>query len=146
VKGIVFLSTPHRGSGSVTWPNLLGNVLNAILTIAPSSTGSFRNDLTELLRSNSDELQALATNFRNQAIGIKIVSCYEMNITPPLKDLVIIACPEANISISNLGYRLLIITPEHWPSPARCLYLWRAVTTTKFAVFQRTTILITKMS
>ncbi|KAH9204036.1 Alpha/Beta hydrolase protein [Leptodontidium sp. 2 PMI_412] len=88
-KGIVFLSTPHRGSSSTDWPITLGKALNAILKFTPSSVGSTRTDLLETLKTNSDELQRLATDFRNQAVGIKIVSCYEMNITPPLKALIV---------------------------------------------------------
>lgn len=94
-KGIVFLSTPHRGSGSTDAPITLGKALNATLMFTPSSVRSTRTDLLETLKSNSDELKRLATDFRNQAMGIKIVSCYKINITPPLKALVCVM-PKVN--------------------------------------------------
>jgi hypothetical protein len=97
IKGIIFLSTPHRGSSSTSWPITLSTAVNVIMTVASPSAGSFRTDLLKTLEPNSDELQTLAENFRNQVAGITIVSCYEMNITPPLKALVIILPPRLTV-------------------------------------------------
>lgn len=46
-RGILFLSTPHRGPDAVSWPKLLSNVGNVALTYSGTSgfTGKFRNDL-----------------------------------------------------------------------------------------------------
>lgn len=82
VKGIIFLSTPHRGSDSVKWPLLLANILNA------SSLGSARKDLLKSLERNSEELLSISKNFRNQVEGVRIISFYEQNTTPPFSSLV----------------------------------------------------------
>ena len=82
VKGILFLSTPHRGSDSVKWPLVLANILNA------SSLGLARKDLLKSLERNSEELLSISKNFRNQVEGVRIISFYEQNTTPPLSGLV----------------------------------------------------------
>lgn len=81
VKGILFLSTPHRGSDSVRWPLLLANVVKASLSLG--SGLSVRNDLLESLKRNSEELQGISINFRNQVKEVKIISCYEQSTTYP---------------------------------------------------------------
>jgi hypothetical protein len=82
VKGILFLSTPHRGSESVKWPLLLANIVNV------SGLGSARDDLLKSLEKDSEELLAISTSFRNQVRGAKIISCYETNTAPLLSSLV----------------------------------------------------------
>ncbi|KAH0559359.1 hypothetical protein GP486_004127 [Trichoglossum hirsutum] len=91
-KGILFLSTPHRGSSTTRWPVLLSNVLNVALTtpkLPASYAGSFRNDLLNSLLKDSDELQAISENFRNQIHSVKIVSFVEQNTTPPFSKRVV---------------------------------------------------------
>ena len=88
VKAIIFLSTPHRGSGSVTWPLLLANVINASLAAGSQFWGRARTDLLKSLEKDAGGLDEISVNFRNQATGIRVVSCYEQNITPPLNELV----------------------------------------------------------
>ena len=87
-KAIIFLSTPHRGSGSVTWPLLLANVINASLAAESQFWGRARTDLLKSLEKDAGGLHEISFNFRNQAAGIRVVSCYEQNITPPLNELV----------------------------------------------------------
>jgi hypothetical protein len=86
-RGILFLSTPHRGSDSVTWPKLLSNVANVALTYTVTSgfTGKFRTDLLSSLEKESQDLVNLTIEFRNQHRGIKIISFVENNATPPFK-------------------------------------------------------------
>jgi hypothetical protein len=88
-KGIIFLSTPHRGSNSAKGPKVLADVLNNILSLGSGSFGSFRSDLLEALSKDSSELKTLAIDFRKRAVDIKIVSFYETDATPPLRDKVI---------------------------------------------------------
>jgi hypothetical protein len=90
-KGILFLSTPHRGSSTTQWPLLLSNILNVALTLPklPASyAGSFRRDLLKSLLKESEELQMISHNFRNQMLNMKIVSFVEQNTTPPFSKMV----------------------------------------------------------
>jgi hypothetical protein len=92
-KGILFLSTPHRGSSTTIWPLLLSNILNVALTmpkLPATYAGSFRNDLLNGLLKESQELQTISESFRNQIHNTKIVSFVEQNITPPFSERV---CP-----------------------------------------------------
>lgn len=93
-KGILFLSTPHRGSTSVPWPKLLSNIGNVALEYTRSSgwLGKFRADLLTLLERDSEQLVDITLDFRNQHKGIKIVSFYEGDAAPPFKDPVSICC------------------------------------------------------
>lgn len=86
-KGILFLSTPHRGSTAIPWPKLLSNIGNVALTYTKTSgwLGTFRTDLLKLLEKDSAELVNITVDFRNQHKGIKIVSFYEGDATPPFK-------------------------------------------------------------
>ena len=89
-KGILFLSTPHRGSSTTQWP-LLSNILNVALTLPKlpaSNTGSFRHDLLKGLAKESKELQTISESFRNQMLDMKIVSFVEQNTTPPFSEKV----------------------------------------------------------
>ena len=81
IKGILFLSTPHRGSESVHWAILLANILNASLYLTSGLHGSARKDLLESLQSNSPVLRDVSDNFSSQVKNIKIVSFYEQNKT-----------------------------------------------------------------
>ncbi|KFZ03761.1 hypothetical protein V502_10684 [Pseudogymnoascus sp. VKM F-4520 (FW-2644)] len=88
-RGILFLSTPHRGSEATKWPELLSNVVNVATAVPSAFTGSCRTDLLRSLQKNSGELGNIATDFRNQMKGVKIVSFLEQNSTPPLKTRVV---------------------------------------------------------
>jgi len=81
IKGILFLSTPHRGSESVEWPQLLAKILNASLYLTAGLHGSARTDLLKSLERNSKELRGISDNFSSQVKCIKIISCYEQNKT-----------------------------------------------------------------
>lgn len=87
-KAIIFLSTPHRGSESTTWPSIFANILQCSVLSVSRSMGTIRSDILEMLKRNSETLHAITLNIRNQADGIKIVSCHEMNTTPPFGHLV----------------------------------------------------------
>lgn len=81
IKGILFLSTPHRGSEIVEWPILLANILNTSLYLTSGFHGSARTDLLKSLERNSKELREISDNFSSQVKSIKIISCYEQNKT-----------------------------------------------------------------
>jgi hypothetical protein len=70
---------------------LLASIANASLHLSSGFLGSARDDLLNSLRRNSEELLAISIDFRNQVKGVKIISCYEQNITSPLTSLV--SCP-----------------------------------------------------
>lgn len=80
IKGILFFSTPHRGSDSTKWPDLLTSIAEAAIPGVPS----LRNDLIKSLGRDSDDLQKFSNDWQNQIGGIKIFSLVEMNVTPPL--------------------------------------------------------------
>lgn len=83
MKAIIFLSTPHRGSPAITWPVLLANIANVSLSAGSGFWGRARSDLIRNLEKDSTMLHEISVNFRNQVAGIKMVSCYEQNATPP---------------------------------------------------------------
>jgi len=82
ISGIIFLSTPHRGSDSVEWPKLLANILDTSLYLTSGFHGSTRRDLLKSLERNSKELRTVSDNFSSQVKNIKIISFYEQNKTP----------------------------------------------------------------
>jgi hypothetical protein len=96
VIGILFLSTPHRGSSTTQLPQVLANIANATLTGTARFTGNIRTDLIKSLGKDSSVLKTLSTNFRNQASNIKIVSFIEQNTTPPFKQRVSISSAAAH--------------------------------------------------
>ena len=106
-KGILFLSTPHRGSDVTPWPKLMSNVGNVIVTYTKSSGffGKFRSDLVELLEKGSKELNTVGIEFRNQHKGITLVSFYETDSTPPFTDPV--SMPVPSLSCAGLTIRQL---------------------------------------
>jgi hypothetical protein len=79
VTGIVFLGTPHRGSGTANLGNLVGTMVNTFLKAASAGlqTKTIRTDLLRHLESDSKALQELTDSVRNRLGGIQIVSFYE---------------------------------------------------------------------
>ena len=72
ISGIIFLSTPHRGTN-------LAETLNRILQASIiSSSKQFIAELTK----NSSTLQKLNEQFRHVAPNLDIVSFYETQMTP----------------------------------------------------------------
>ena len=68
--GIAFLGTPHRGSSKASYGKVLANVATT-LTRQPTSR------LMNTLRSNSDPLMRLTSEFKFQALNFHILSFYE---------------------------------------------------------------------
>jgi ankyrin repeat domain-containing protein 50 len=78
-KGVVFLGTPHRGSGIAEMATILGNIANA----AFYSTGGrlfnkgVNTTLLQNLTRNSSQLNSIGSVFTKRAVALKIVTFYE---------------------------------------------------------------------
>ena len=79
--GIIFLGTPHRGSEKATYGTILSNIATSVLNRPPSR-------LINALRTNSEALMRLTTDFRFQLPKYQIYSFYEMKPMKPLSSLV----------------------------------------------------------
>lgn len=90
MNGILFLATPHRGSGSTQFPSVLTGIANIALSGTSRFVGSMRSDLIKALGKDSQVLKDISTNFRHQARNFHIASFIEQDITPPTKSRVCI--------------------------------------------------------
>jgi|SRR5450432_540385 len=88
VTAILFLGTPHRGSGETGFPLVLTTIANVALAGTSRFVGSMRSDLIKSLEKDCKILKDISTNFRNQTQSIKIASFIEQNHTPPAKSRV----------------------------------------------------------
>lgn len=82
-RGIVFLSTPHRGSDVTTLPKLLASIANVSTPFLSRFIGTSRSDLIKMLEKDSKELHQLSEDFVNRLFHIKVASCVEELKTPP---------------------------------------------------------------
>jgi hypothetical protein len=99
IRGIVFMGTPHRGSGAAS----LGSLCAAIAKSVGVSTNS---RLVTSLKQDSDELTELSSDFRNCSEHLKMLSFYELDrtsrfmkkpvSTPPVAQGVYYMSPETN--------------------------------------------------
>jgi ankyrin repeat domain-containing protein 50 len=85
VSAILFLATPHRGSGETQLPMVLASIANIALAGTSRFIGSIRTDLIESLKRDSGDLKKISTDFRNQMENIRIASFIETRTTPPVK-------------------------------------------------------------
>jgi hypothetical protein len=83
VTGILFLSTPHRGSSQTQFPVVLTRIANVALSGSSRFVGAMRSDLIKALEKDSKILKDISTDFRNQTRSIKIASFIEQSLTPP---------------------------------------------------------------
>lgn len=83
VKGILFMATPHQGSGSTKYPEILAKVVNFAISGPARIGGRLRTELLDILSKNSDTLSTIAIDFRNQLSSIKVVSFLEQSTTLP---------------------------------------------------------------
>ena len=68
--GIAFFGTPHRGSDKASY----GKVLASVAATVMHRPGS---KIIDALRSNSDTLQRLNSDFRSQLVNYRILTFYE---------------------------------------------------------------------
>lgn len=85
MNGIMFLATPHRGSGSTQFISVLTRVANVALSGTSRFTGQLRIDLINALEKDSQGLKDISTRFKNQTSNFNIASLIEQDVTPPLK-------------------------------------------------------------
>lgn len=83
VDSILFLATPHEGSGSADLISGLAKI--ASIPVISRLTGQTRSDLIAALKRNSKPLFKISRAFKDQPGKIKIFSFIEQKITPPLK-------------------------------------------------------------
>ncbi|TVY85021.1 Protein SERAC1 [Lachnellula suecica] len=77
VKGIMFMATPHRGSGLAQFPDILAKITRLATKI---SGNSLRTDLLRNLGSDAKVLSEISTDFRNQYNGVEIATFYEQQL------------------------------------------------------------------
>jgi hypothetical protein len=85
VTGVLFLGTPHRGSVTTSFSNVLVNVANVALMGASQVTDSMRSNLINSLKKDWDELRDISTEFQQQKPTFSIISLIEQRITPPFR-------------------------------------------------------------
>ena len=79
VSGILFLGTPHRGSSTASYANVLSQIANTVIIGGQLSrlTGSMRTDLVRQLETNEKDLLNISEDFRVQTSSIRIASFIE---------------------------------------------------------------------
>lgn len=84
-RGIMFMGTPHRGSGIAPWASIVSKIVNTA-----SFSRSIRRDLIRKLRRDSKALRDITMSFVLGAESLQIVSVYERNVTRGLGKVVCI--------------------------------------------------------
>ena len=69
--GIIFLGTPHRGSGKA-------DIATVVADVIKTTYPGIKTQILESLRRDSIVLRDLADDFRNIHSQLEIVSCYEL--------------------------------------------------------------------
>lgn len=90
MKGILFLATPHQGSGSTQFPSVLTSIANVALSGTSRFARHMRSDLIKALEKDSQILKEISISFRHKASNFHIASFIEQDITPPTKSRVYI--------------------------------------------------------
>ncbi|KAB5580049.1 hypothetical protein GE09DRAFT_904211, partial [Coniochaeta sp. 2T2.1] len=90
VAGVVFMGTPHRGSGVANAGNFVGRVVNMChFASLPLQGKAIRTDLLENLSYDAKPLLDLAISVRNRLQNLKVASCYETEALHPFDFLVV---------------------------------------------------------
>ena len=95
--GIVFMGTPHSGSGLARKINPLLAILKCLISIRGFGV-KVEKKLVEGLKSNSRELREIAHSFTPRMEGISVISCVERQCIPGMTELV------SGIPISSLSH------------------------------------------
>jgi hypothetical protein len=88
IFGIIFLSTPHRGSEIASHGSPFMQMTKVVNYPISGLAGNMRSDLVQGLRRNEPVLIDIGKNFRNLIGPIKIASCFEKVITRPTNTMV----------------------------------------------------------
>jgi len=90
MAGILFLGTPHHGSGYARYGSIMAKTANVLLVGLQASKfiGKMRTDLLGTLKTHSPELVAAADDFKKHAADIKIISFVEGKKTLGLNERV----------------------------------------------------------
>jgi hypothetical protein len=86
--GIVFLATPHRGSDTADFANVVLKIVNTCKSTVGLKPTVVRTELLEHLRRNSDALRDLLISARHRLESLSVMTFYENRVTPPLSSLV----------------------------------------------------------
>ena len=82
-KGILFMGTPHRGADVAFWSGILGTLANG-LTLGQG----VRTDLLGHLKTKSNILGAICTQFVERGAGLQVVTFFERKKIPGVPGLV----------------------------------------------------------
>jgi hypothetical protein len=79
VRAILFLGTPHRGSTTARYGEVLAQIANVFVVATQTSraSGTMRSELLKSLRASENGLLAIAEDFRVHTARIKIFSFIE---------------------------------------------------------------------
>jgi hypothetical protein len=86
-KAIVFFGTPHLGSEHADFLSILIGIVNTMesISMVQHTFGKTRQDLVDILKPRSTELENLSMSFTNRTKDIEIVSFYEEKAMSPFK-------------------------------------------------------------
>ncbi|KAK6708877.1 hypothetical protein SNK04_009822 [Fusarium graminearum] len=110
IRGVVFLATPHRGSGTANLASICGSIVNSFAS-AGLGPRAVRTDLLKTLIYDSDALQDLTMSARNRLGNIHVVSFYEtlpLSMGPLSSSLVV--SPAS--AVLGIPYEEVIPMPE----------------------------------
>jgi hypothetical protein len=134
VKAILFLGTPHQGSTTARYGEVLAQIANVFVVATQTSraSGTMRSELLRSLRASENGLLAIAEDFRVHTARIKIFSFIEQKSMKGLNQRVRCLTSQRFLGINIisplalfLSLNLLISSP--WvilPLPARPLHLF----------------------
>ncbi|KAH7175932.1 Alpha/Beta hydrolase protein [Dactylonectria macrodidyma] len=99
IIGVVFLATPHAGSGGANLANVFLTIANTFRSTATAGRRPrvARTELLNYLSRNSDDLQELFVSVQHQLQNLSVVSFYETQATAPLSHL------------ANIGVNFLVV-------------------------------------
>ncbi|KAB5551245.1 hypothetical protein GE09DRAFT_1204258 [Coniochaeta sp. 2T2.1] len=105
IAGVVFMGTPHRGSGFATKGSAIGKVVN-LFTLGEV----IRTDLLGHLEYDAAPLLELTISVRNRLQNLKVVSCVERNRLLPMTPVVV---EEGSAVLGLPGERIIYLNRDH---------------------------------
>jgi hypothetical protein len=104
VKAILFLGTPHQGSTTARYGEVLAQIANVFVVATQTSraSGAMRSELLKSLKASENGLLAIAEDFRVHTAQIKIFSFIEQKSMKGLNQRVRCLISQRNFLISTL--------------------------------------------